>query len=148
MAVRDCGRSIRGVAAGIHFTKSVGDAWPSRLADTRRMFEHGHMSAALNRAFFFRPALRGVVVIAAAAGMFGVLGGAEPKAEPEWRMLPLITDGKVNPDWVHVGWGGFVVDDGTLRTECDAKGLGLLVYKKERLGNCQIRVVYKSKDAK
>jgi hypothetical protein len=87
-------------------------------------------------------------VIAAVAGIFVVLHAAEPKEEPAWRTLPLITGGKVDPDWVHVGWGGFVVDDGALRTECDAKGLGLLVYKKERLGNCQIRVVYKSKEAK
>jgi hypothetical protein len=47
-----------------------------------------------------------------------------------------------------VGYGGFAVDDGALRTECDPKGLGLLVYGKERLGNCQIRVVFKTRDAK
>src|SRR6266550_199921 len=69
-----------------------------------------------------------------------LLHGAESTSEPVWRALPLITDGKVDPNWVHVGWGGFVVDDGVLRTEPAAKGLGLLVYKKERLGNCQIRV--------
>jgi hypothetical protein len=72
--------------------------------------------------------------------------GAEPKSEAAWRTLPLITDGKVDPNWVHIGYGGFVVDDGALRTECDPKGLGLLVYKKERLGNCQLRVVFKTKD--
>jgi hypothetical protein len=76
-----------------------------------------------------------------------VAKGAESK-DPEWRSLPLITDGKIDPNWVHTGWGGFVVDDGALRTECDAKGLGLLVYKKERLGNCQVRVVFKAKDAR
>jgi len=74
--------------------------------------------------------------------------GAESTPEPAWRSLPLIADGKVDPGWMHVGWGSFVVDDGALRTECDPKGLGLLVYKKERLGNCQIRVVFKTKDAK
>jgi len=84
----------------------------------------------------------------AVAGTFVALQGAEPKAESDWRTLPLITDGKVNAEWVHVGWGGFVVDEGVLRTEPDAKGLGLLVYKKERMGNCQIRVVYKCKEAK
>jgi hypothetical protein len=67
-------------------------------------------------------------------------------AEAEWKTLPLIKDGKVDPAWVHVGYGSFVVDDGALRTECDPKGLGLLVYSKERLGNCQIRVVFKTKD--
>ncbi len=49
---------------------------------------------------------------------------------------------------MHVGWGGFVVDDGALRTECDPQGLGLLVFKGERFGNCQIRVVFKTKEAK
>lgn len=73
---------------------------------------------------------------------------AETKQEPAWQPLPLITDGKVDSSWVHVGWGGFAVDEGALRTECAAKGLGLLVYKKEKLGNCQIRVVFKSKEAK
>lgn len=106
-----------------------------------------------NRASFFFPALRGfivplVIAMAALAGTFAALNGAEPKADPEWRVLPLITDGKVNADWSHTGWGGFVVDNGALRTECDAKGLGLLVYKKEKFGNCRIRVVYKSKDEK
>lgn len=65
-----------------------------------------------------------------------------------WRALPLIQDGKVHPEWVHVGYGGFAVDDGSLRTECSEKGLGLLVYRKEKFGDCQIRVDYRSKDAK
>jgi hydrogenase maturation factor len=74
--------------------------------------------------------------------------GEDTKAEPAWRPLPLIADGKVADGWCHVGWGGFAVDDGALRTECDPKGLGLLVYEKERFGNCQLRVVFRSKDAK
>lgn len=73
---------------------------------------------------------------------------AEAPAEGGWRSLPLIADGKVAGDWCQVGWGGFVVDDGALRTECDPRGLGLLVYRKEKLGNCRIRVVFRSKDAK
>src|SRR5512140_2013485 len=73
---------------------------------------------------------------------------AETKAELNWRPLPLITDGRIADGWVHVGWGGFIVDGDSLRTEPDPKGLGLLVYQKERLGNCQIRVVFKGKDAK
>jgi len=105
-----------------------------------------------NRTFFRhrvsrRTSLSIIALAAAFAGTFPVLHGAAPNAEPAWRALPLITHGKVDPGWVHVGWGGFVVDDGTLRTECDPKGLGLLVYKKERLGNCQVRVVFKSKEA-
>jgi hypothetical protein len=82
-----------------------------------------------------------VARVAAVACAVSLLRGADSA----WRSLPLITDGKVDPAWVHTGWGGFVVDDGALRTECDPKGLGLLVYKKERFGNCQIRVVFKSK---
>jgi len=65
-----------------------------------------------------------------------------------WRSLPLIKDGKVDSNWVQVGWGSFAVDDGSLRTESDERGLGLLLYKKEPFGNCQIRAVFKCKDAK
>ena len=93
-----------------------------------------------------RAVVSAIVLIAALAYTLPVLHGAE--SEPAWRPLPLITEGKVDPNWIHVGWGGFVVDDGALRTDCDPKGLGLLVYKKERLGNCQIRVVFKTKEAK
>lgn len=71
---------------------------------------------------------------------------AESRSEAGWRQLPLIAEGKVDPAWMHVGWGSFVVEERTLRTECDPKGLGLLVYKKERFGDCQIRVVFKTKD--
>src|ERR1043166_4044239 len=77
-----------------------------------------------------------------------VLDGAETSAEQAWRSLPLVADGKVDPNWVHVGWGGFIVDEGVLRTEPSGKGLGLIVFKKERLGNCQIRVVFQGKERK
>jgi hypothetical protein len=70
----------------------------------------------------------------------------EPSAG--WRALPLVKDGKVDPAWVHVGYGGFAVEDGALRTESDERGLGLLVYPKEKFGDCQIRVVYRAKDAR
>src|SRR5437867_9954477 len=94
------------------------------------------------------PVLSVIVLVAVFTCSLPVMHRAESKTEPAWRSLPLITDGKVGTSWVHVGWGGFVVDDGALRTECDARGLGLLVYRKERFGNCQIRVVFKSKEAK
>jgi hypothetical protein len=84
------------------------------------------------------------------ATAFNVAGadGGDTIAEQPWRTLPLVAEGKVDSSWVHTGWGGFVVDDGALRTECDPRGLGLLVYEKERFGNCQIRVVYKTKDGR
>ena len=94
-------------------------------------------------------AIRSLFLLAATfASGPACIRGADAPSEPAWRPLPLITDGKVDPNWVHTGSGGFVVDDGALRTECDPKGLGLLVYKKERFGNCQIRVVFRSKEAK
>jgi hypothetical protein len=75
--------------------------------------------------------------------------GAESKPSTSgWRQLPLIKDGKIDPNWVHVGYGGFVVENDTLKTACDPKGLGLLVYKKERLGDCQIKLVFKAKEPK
>ena len=88
--------------------------------------------------------MRPVISLIALVAMLGT--GRAAETEASWRTLPLITNGKVDPNWMHVGWGGFGLDDGALRTDCDPKGLGLLVYKKERLGNCQIRVVFKTKD--
>ena len=78
----------------------------------------------------------------------GALRAADSAAKSGWRSLPLVTGGKVDTNWAFLGWGRFAVDDGMLRTEPDAKGLGLLVYKKEKLGNCQIRVVFKPKEVK
>lgn len=107
-----------------------------------------------DRSQFFSPtgASRRVVSMIALAAAFAcslpVVRAAESTSEPVWRPLPLITNGKLDSSWMHVGWGGFVVDDGALRTECDPKGLGLLVYKSERFGNRQIRIVFKTKDAK
>lgn len=66
----------------------------------------------------------------------------------DWRALPLVRDGKIDTAWKHTGWGTFVVDDGKLRTDCDERGLGLLVYTKEKFGDCQLRVVYRSKDVR
>jgi hypothetical protein len=65
-------------------------------------------------------------------------------ASAEWRALPLVRDGKLDAGWKHVGWGGFVVDQGAARTNVDARGMGLLVHTREKLGDCQIRVVYRS----
>jgi len=76
--------------------------------------------------------------------------GADPTlpSSRQWRSLPLITDGKIDAAWVQVGWGGFVVDGRSLRTECDERGMGLLLYQAEKLGDCQIRVVYRCEKPK
>jgi hypothetical protein len=66
----------------------------------------------------------------------------------EWRTLPLVEGGKISSDWVQIGWGGFAIEDGALRTDCDPRGLGLLVYRRARLGDCMLRVVFKVRDAK
>ncbi len=60
-------------------------------------------------------------------------------ARPDgWKPL---FDGKSLDGWEHVGPGKFVVEDGQLRTE---GGMGLLWYAREKLGDCVIRVVYKT----
>ncbi|ODT99339.1 MAG: hypothetical protein ABS79_04645 [Planctomycetes bacterium SCN 63-9] len=58
--------------------------------------------------------------------------------EPKWRPL---FDGKSLDGWEHVGPGRFVIEDGKLRTE---GGMGLLWYSREKLGDCVIRVVYRT----
>lgn len=68
--------------------------------------------------------------------------------QPQWRELQLIKDGKVHPDWKHTGFGALVVDADSLRTEADGRGLGLLVFSKEKFGDCRLRVVYRVKDAR
>ena len=64
-----------------------------------------------------------------------------------WRQIPLVNAGKVDPAWKHVGWGAFVVEAGMLKTAPDERGLGMLLYTKEELGDCQIRVVFKAEKA-
>ena len=89
--------------------------------------------------------MRGGTITAVVAG---ALAAGPGPAAGDWRALPLVTDGKVDPAWVQVGYGRFAVEGGALRTEPDEKGLGLLLYTKEKFGDCQVRVVYRSKDAK
>jgi 3-keto-disaccharide hydrolase len=95
--------------------------------------------------------MRGGMITAAFALFLSIgpgLAGGDDRPAGGWRALPLVSEGKVDPAWVQVGYGGFAVEDGGLRTEPDERGLGLLLYRKEKFGDCQIRVVYKSKDAK
>lgn len=95
--------------------------------------------------------MRIAVVVASLLLVSGTLRSdvdASEKDSAGWRKLPLIKNGEVHPSWAHVGYGRFVVEGDSLRTEPDEKGLGLLVYQKERFGNCEIRVVFKTKDAR
>jgi hypothetical protein len=50
-------------------------------------------------------------------------------------------DGRTLDGWEHGGPGRFVVEDGMLRTE---GGMGLLWYAHEKLGDCTVRVVYRT----
>jgi hypothetical protein len=83
-------------------------------------------------------------------GLLLALGACLLPADPAdgWRALPLVKGGQVDADWVQVGYGKFVVDGEGIRTEPDERGLGLLLYRPEAFGDCQLRVVYKAKDAK
>jgi hypothetical protein len=89
---------------------------------------------------------RSFVVLAAVACSLFSVRAADSKLNSGWRTIPLVKNGKVSSDWVHIGYGGFSTEGDAIRTDCDPRGLGLLVYKKERLGNCQVRVVFKVKD--
>jgi hypothetical protein len=65
-------------------------------------------------------------------------GLASSASAADWRPL---FDGKGLEGWEHVGPGRFVVEDGQLRTE---GGMGLLWYAREKLGDCVLRIVYKT----
>ncbi|MHC5540597.1 3-keto-disaccharide hydrolase [Singulisphaera rosea] len=69
-----------------------------------------------------------------------VASGSSAFAQSATDGKPLF-DGKSLDGWEHVGPGRFVVEDGELRTE---GGMGLLWYSREKLGDCVIRVVYKT----
>jgi hypothetical protein len=62
----------------------------------------------------------------------------DSSSSPGWRSL---FDGRSLDGWDHVGPGKFVVEDGLLRSQ---DGMGLLWYTREKLGDCVIRVVYKT----
>ena len=64
--------------------------------------------------------------------------GEQKATRSGWRQL---FNGRDLQGWQHVGPGGFVVEDGLLRTE---GGMGLLWYTGEKFANCTIRLVYKT----
>lgn len=69
--------------------------------------------------------------------------------ETPWRVLPLVRDGRIDPAWTHLWGGNFkVLDDGAVRTECNDEGMGVLLYQKEKFGDCQIRIVFRPQKEK
>ena len=69
---------------------------------------------------------------------------ANDAADSGWKALPLMENGKLAPGWKRTGFGGFTLVDGALRTDGDPRGLGVFVYEKEKFGDCEIRIVYRS----
>jgi hypothetical protein len=76
---------------------------------------------------------------ASIVAVLAVLSAPAHAGDPsDWRPL---FDGKGLDGWEHVGPGKMVVEDGLIRTE---GGMGLLWYTREKLGDCTLRVVYKT----
>jgi len=69
--------------------------------------------------------------------LLALLAATLPAAEPTRQLF----DGRSLDGWVMVGPGRFVVENGTMKTE---GGMGLLYYDRARLGNCTIRIVFKT----
>ena len=65
-------------------------------------------------------------------------GSPNQASSTDWRPL---FDGAASTAGSMSGPGKFVIEDGVLRTE---DGMGLLWYAREKLGDCVIRVVYKT----
>lgn len=88
-------------------------------------------------------------VVLLAALLVKLTAADEAPDATAWRSLPLVRDGKIDPAWTHLWGGGFVVtNEGAVRTACTDEGMGLLLYTKEKIGNCQIRVVFRAQDSK
>jgi hypothetical protein len=85
-----------------------------------------------------RNALFAALFLAATTLGFAVGGSDDSDDSSKWRT---IFDGKSLTGWEHVGPGKMVLEDGGIRTE---GGMGLLWYTREKLGDCVIRVVYKT----
>jgi hypothetical protein len=89
-----------------------------------------------------------VLILSCLAAPYAWAGERASGADGPWRILPLIADGKITPAWAQVGWGGFAVDGDALRTEPDDRGMGMLLHKAEKFGDCQIRIVYRCEKPK
>lgn len=73
------------------------------------------------------------------------LPAAETKASNTEALWTPLFNGKDLSGWQHVDKGGFVVENGVLKTQ---GGMGLLYYKEQPFENVVIRVVYKNPGGK
>ncbi len=87
--------------------------------------------------------MRAVSIIVLSALTALALPLDSPAQETRKEASRLLFNGHDLDGWEHVGPGKMVVEDGIIRTE---GGMGLLWYTREKLGNCTIRVVYKTTD--
>lgn len=58
----------------------------------------------------------------------------------DWTQL---FNGNNTEGWQHVGDGGFIVEDGILKTK---GGMGLLCFTRKKFGNVKLRIVYRGAD--
>ncbi len=81
-----------------------------------------------------KPLLVSVLLLAA-------LASATPAAGQDgWKQL---FNGKDLNGWQHVGPGGMTVENGLIRTH---GGMGLLYWTGGKIGNCELRVVFRMRD--
>src|SRR4051812_16567307 len=81
-----------------------------------------------------------IPTLSALFAVFAVTPAASADEPRDAGRRPLF-DGRSLDGWQHVGPGKMVLEDGLLRTE---GGMGLLWYTREKLGDCTLRVVYKT----
>lgn len=75
------------------------------------------------------------------AALLAILALGVPLRAAEPSDAKQLFNGKNMEGWQHIGPGRFVLEDGLLKTE---GGMGLLWYTQEKLGDCVLRVVYKT----
>ena len=87
-----------------------------------------------------RPALRSFLILAATTLAAGFLAVHPARTADEgWKP---IWDGKTLDGWVHLGPGGFTIENGLLKSH---GGMGLLWYTKRKFGTGDtLRVVFKT----
>jgi hypothetical protein len=81
--------------------------------------------------------LAGLHCARAASGPAGATKPPRDAAGDDWRPL---FDGRTLAGWEQIGPGQIKLENGELVT---SGGMGLLVYTREKLSNCQVRVVFK-----
>src|SRR5829696_6224395 len=103
----------------------MAPSWPSSSPSSCKPFTLSASSAWVDtRAFTFTMSrMRKALVLL--IGMVSLGFASVQAADDGWKKLPLVKDGKVDPSWALIGYGGFAAEDGMLRTDPAPEGLGL-----------------------